>query len=78
MPVTRRQMLRSAVAAGAAGLGLGLYASQWEPHWLELVRLDLPVRGLPESLIGARLVQLADIHVGPNVSDPTLPMCSVG
>ena len=71
-PVTRRQVLRAAIAAGAAGLGLGIYASQWEPHWLEFVHLDLPVRGLPASLIGARLVQLSDIHVGPRVDDTYL------
>ena len=74
MTLTRRQVLRTAVAAGASatGLGLGLYAWQWEPHWLEFVHLDLPVRALPSSLIGARLVQLSDLHVGPNVADAYL------
>ncbi len=74
MTLTRRQVLRTAVAAGASatGLGLGLYAWQWEPHWLEFVYLDLPVRALPSSLIGARLVQLSDLHVGPNVADAYL------
>ncbi len=64
--LTRRQLLQ---ATATTGLGLGLYAWQWEPHWLEFVHLDLPVRHLPASLVGARLVQLSDIHVGPNVSD---------
>lgn len=67
--LSRRTVLRTVAATGAAGLGLGLYAWQWEPHWLEFVHLDLPVRHLPASLAGARLVQLSDIHVGPNVSD---------
>lgn len=69
MPITRRQLLRAAVAAGATGVGLSAYASQWEPHWLEVVRLDLPVRQLPSSLIGRTLVQLSDIHVGARVAD---------
>lgn len=66
MRITRRHLLRT---AAAAGLGLGLYTRQWEPHWLELVRRDLPVRRLPSPLIGRTLVQLADIHVGPRVAD---------
>lgn len=65
MRLTRRRLLTGTAAAA----GLGLYAWQWEPHWLEIVRRDLPVRRLPPSLIGRTLVQLADIHVGPRVSD---------
>ncbi len=67
--LTRRQLLGTAVAAGATTLGLGLYGRLWESHWLEFTFLDLPVRGLPADLIGARLVQLSDIHVGPRVDD---------
>ncbi len=69
MTITRRRLLQSAAATTAAGLGLGLYGVLWEPHWLEFTYLDLPVRGLPADLIGARLVQLSDIHVGPRVDD---------
>lgn len=69
MPITRRRLLQTAASATAAGLGLGLYGALWEPHWLEFTAHDLPVRGLPADLIGARLVQLSDIHVGPRVDD---------
>jgi uncharacterized protein len=65
MRISRRRLLQAATAAA----GLGLYTWQWEPHWLEVVRLDLPVRQLPASLIGRTLVQLSDIHVGPRVDD---------
>ena len=65
MRISRRRLLQAATAAA----GLGLYTWQWEPHWLEVVRLDLPVRQLPSSLIGRTLVQLSDIHVGPRVDD---------
>ncbi|MEP7118557.1 MAG: metallophosphoesterase [Acidobacteriota bacterium] len=67
--LTRRRLLQQ---AAAAGVGVGLYAWQWEPHWLEIVRLDLPVRNLPAALIGRTLVQLSDLHVGPRVSDDYL------
>jgi hypothetical protein len=66
--ITRRRMLRASLAA-AAGIGVGLYTWQVEPHWLEIVRRRLPVRGLPEPLRGRTLAQLSDIHVGPRVSD---------
>ncbi len=50
MPVTRRQVLRTALAAGAAGLGLGLYASPWEPHWLEFVHHRIcPCAACPQA-----------------------------
>jgi predicted MPP superfamily phosphohydrolase len=65
MRISRRRLLQAATAAA----GLGLYTWQWEPHWLEVVRLDLPVRRLPSPLIGRTLVQMSDIHVGPRVDD---------
>lgn len=65
MRISRRRLLQAATAAA----GLGLYTWQWEPHWLEVVRRDLPVRHLPSSLLGRTLVQLSDIHVGPRVDD---------
>ena len=40
-----------------------------EPHWLEIVRRPLPVRGLPTALAGRTLVQISDVHVGPRVDD---------
>src|SRR5262245_23773088 len=57
------------MATLASGLGVGLYAWQWEPHWLEIVRRRLPIHGLPDGLRGRSLVQLSDIHVGPRVAD---------
>lgn len=57
------------LGAAAATAGLGLYAWRFEPHWLEIVRRDLPVRHLPQTLIGRTLVQISDIHVGPRVDD---------
>jgi predicted MPP superfamily phosphohydrolase len=66
--VTRRRFLQASLAT-APGLLLGGYAWQIEPHWLEVVRRALPVAGLPCDLEGRTLVQLSDIHVGPQVDD---------
>jgi predicted MPP superfamily phosphohydrolase len=66
---TRRHFLRALLATGTSG-GLALaYARFVELHWLEIVRRDLPVRGLPADLVGCSLVQLSDLHVGPLVDD---------
>jgi len=67
--VTRRQFVIRSAAALASVAGLGGYAWLIEPHWLEVVSASMPVRNLPQELEGARLVQLADIHVGQHVSD---------
>jgi predicted MPP superfamily phosphohydrolase len=65
----RRTLLRAALAAATSATGVGLYTWLVEPHWLQIVRRPLPIRGLPDSLIGKTLVQLSDIHVGPRVDD---------
>ncbi|QRM20099.1 metallophosphoesterase [Dechloromonas sp. TW-R-39-2] len=32
-----------------------------------VVRVDIPLAGLPEALVGVTIVQLSDIHVGPTI-----------
>jgi predicted MPP superfamily phosphohydrolase len=39
---------------------------------VQLVHRRLPIRGLPPGLVGRRLVQISDVHVGPRVSDDYL------
>ena len=67
--ITRRRLLQASIGAAAAGVGVGLYTWQIEPHWVELVGRPLPIRGLPEALRGRTLLQVSDIHVGPRVAD---------
>lgn len=63
-PVSRRQFLGMLGGLALGMGGVGAYAWRIEPEWLEVVPLNLPIRGLPAALEGARLVQLTDIHVG--------------
>ncbi len=42
----------------------GLYTWQIEPFWLEIVHRPMPVKYLPPSLEGKRLMQISDVHVG--------------
>jgi len=67
--LTRRQALKSLLAAGAGALATGLYTWRMEPHWLEFTYPTLPIRELPPELEGKTLVQLSDLHVGPEVDD---------
>ncbi len=51
---------------GLTGIGLftGLYTWQIEPFWLEFVSLDMPIKNLPDHLVGKTVMQISDIHIG--------------
>lgn len=69
---TRRLMLQAAaglVATSALGAGTCYYTFFIEPHWVDVVRVPMPVRNLPSALDGLTLVQLSDLHVGYDVDD---------
>jgi|SRR5579884_528109 len=70
---TRRGFLRKAAVSTALALtGTAAYTWRIEPHWVEVVRRDLPIAHLPASLAGRTLVQLSDLHIGPEVDDDYL------
>lgn len=46
------------------GIASGLYAWQIEPFWLEFVHKKMLIRNLPDHLIGKKLMQISDMHVG--------------
>jgi predicted MPP superfamily phosphohydrolase len=39
---------------------------------VEYVHVQMPIANLPETLVGKRLVQLTDLHIGPRVDDEFL------
>lgn len=49
--------------AGAAALGLGIYAGTHARHELEVTHRVFPIQNLPDSFVGMRLVQISDIHL---------------
>jgi len=73
--MNRRQFLRLGATAATAAAGVGVYTWQVEPHWVEVVKRELPIDGLPPELAGALMVQISDLHVGPRVSDGYLIDC---
>lgn len=65
--ITRRQFLTRGAATmfGAALLGGG-YVWQGEPNWLDITRMELPLKNLPSAFAGTRLVHFSDVHLGFN------------
>ena len=63
--MNRKTFLRKSLYS-AVGLGLvsGIYSWQIEPFWLEFVKLKMPIKNLPENLVGKTLMQISDMHVG--------------
>lgn len=51
---------------GIAGISAftGFYSWQIEPFWLEFVQRKMPVKNLPNHLIGKTLMQISDMHIG--------------
>ena len=68
----RRFLSRSAKSLAVAAAGTFLYTWRVEPHWVEVVSQRLPIVGLPDDLIGKRLVQVSDLHAGPIVDQSFL------
>ncbi|MBB5283047.1 hypothetical protein HNQ92_001173 [Rhabdobacter roseus] len=62
--MNRRHFLQGAAALGGAGLLTGLYTWQVEPFWLEFVQVPMPIKHLPDALVGKTLMQISDTHVG--------------
>jgi len=61
-------MLSSAATVGVSACGGLQYATRIEPHWLALERVEVPIADLPAHLDGFTIVQLSDLHRGPEVT----------
>lgn len=60
----RKFIQRTLFGVAGAGLVTGLYSWQIEPFWLEFVKMKMPIKHLPDGLVGKTLMQISDIHVG--------------
>ncbi len=58
--LTRRGFIAT---AAAAGLGLATYSGTHARHEFEITHLTIPIRNLPDSFKGFRIVQMSDIHL---------------
>ncbi len=74
--LTRRRFLYAAGGAVVSACGAYGYTRWIEPDWLDVVHHDMPLNGLPASLVGKTLVQMSDLHIG--TTDPDyLAQCVV-
>lgn len=61
----RRTFIKKSIyTAIASGFLTSLYSWQIEPFWLEFVHVKMPIKNLPAHLVGKKLMQISDIHVG--------------
>lgn len=60
----RKFIIKTLWGVTGAGLLSGLYTWQIEPFWLEFVKVKMPVKNLPDDLVGKTLMQISDIHIG--------------
>jgi len=70
--LNRRAFIGVGATALTGVIGLPLYATMVEPHWLEIVRRDLAVANLPHELNGATLAQVSDLHTCTYVDEDYL------
>jgi predicted MPP superfamily phosphohydrolase len=67
----RRRVLKSLVGLGIGTItGTGAWGYLYERYRLEITRLDVPVWGLPDALVGVRIVVLTDFHRSRSVPEP--------
>jgi uncharacterized protein len=59
-PITRRRLLKQGLCGA---VGLALYSSEIERHWIEVTEHEVSLVGLPQVFDGMRIAQLSDIHL---------------
>ncbi|MGA2497435.1 MAG: metallophosphoesterase [Tepidisphaeraceae bacterium] len=70
---TRRDLIRAGVAAIPAVAGVFVAAGGvWQQELFEVVKLNIPVAGLPAELDGLRIAHVSDTHVGKFTSPAKL------
>lgn len=71
---SRREWLQQTIGRASLGLGglLSGYALLQGMRKVAVKRVTVPVRNLPASLDGLRIVQITDVHIGPTLRGPWL------
>ncbi len=71
-PAGETLLLASGGAAVAVGFGSMFWGWLVGQRHVEVERLDLPLRGLPDALGGLRVAQSSDLHIGMQLRSPLL------
>lgn len=65
--ISRRDFLRivkTIGTTGAAMLAASYYSFDFEPSWLDVSQVEIPLSDLPKAFDGYRILQISDIHMG--------------
>ncbi|AWP25864.1 phosphoesterase [Paenibacillus glucanolyticus] len=63
--LSRRQFLKAGLSTVVgAGAAAGAYAYLWEPHRLEVTRLEVRLPSLPKAFDGMKVAHFSDLHLG--------------
>lgn len=70
--LSRRNLLKLFGASVLSTLATAGYAWNFEPQWMEIAQIHIPIPHLPAHLQGRRIAQLSDIHLSDSVSPQQL------
>ena len=65
--LSRRDFLNfiKAIGGGVLATYAGhYYVSNFEPSWVDVTQVTLPLANLPQAFIGFRIAQVSDVHIG--------------
>lgn len=65
--ISRRALIRNWITAATLATVSTGYTREIEPFWVEEHDLPMPLRNLPASFEGYRIIQLTDLHASGNV-----------
>ncbi len=66
--ISRRRLLRGGICTLGALVAGEKWATAVEPHWDEVVALEMPLPRLEKAFDGYRIAQLSDMHLGDGMS----------
>jgi predicted MPP superfamily phosphohydrolase len=65
--ISRRDFLRIMKTVGATVFSIATasyYSLEFEPEWLDVSQVEIPLLRIPKAFDGFRIVQISDIHMG--------------
>jgi len=65
--MSRRDFLKVIKSIGVAlftTVAASYYGLEFEPDWMDVTQVDIPLSRIPKAFDGFRIVQISDIHIG--------------
>lgn len=65
----RKFFFKTLLALLSLSIILLIYVWRIEPRWVEWNYITMPIKNIPDTLIGKNIVQISDIHIGEQVEE---------